>query len=87
VFTKRVKIVARRLEELSGLPIKQFISISMIVIFIGIYIASLVYGDNSLHRLNYLQNRKEAIKQEIENLKEENARLHKQYLEWSDAKE
>ncbi len=78
--------ITDKFEELFGLSIKVFILTSTIVIFLGIYIANLVYGDSSLHRLKSLQREKNRIKQEIYQLKIENAKLHKQYLEWSDAK-
>ena len=78
--------ITDKFEELFGLSIKVFILTSTIVIFLGIYIANLVYGDSSLHRLKSLQREKNRIKQEIYRLKIENAKLHKHYLEWSDAK-
>ncbi len=77
--------ITDKFEELFGLSIKVFIITSTIVIFLGIYIANLVYGDSSLHRLKSLQREKNRIKQEIYQLKIENAKLHKQYLEWRDA--
>lgn len=78
--------ITDKFEELFGLSIKVFTITSAIVIFLGIYIANLVYGDSSLHRLKSLQREKNRIKQEIYRLKIENAKLHKHYLEWSDAK-
>jgi len=37
--------------------------------------------------LEYLREQKSILKQEIERLKKENAKLHKLYLEWSDAQD
>ncbi len=85
MFAKKIETFIRKFEELSGLSIKVFLLTATVVIALGIYIANLVYGGNSIHRLENLQRKKESIKQEIEHIKEENARLHKQYLEWSDA--
>jgi transposase len=76
----------KRFEELLGLSIKIFMVTAIVVISLGIYIGNLVYGDNSLQRLEYLQKKKHRLKREIEFLKKENAKLHKLYLEWSDAK-
>ncbi len=42
---------------------------------------------SSLHRLGQLERQERLLKQEIERLKEENARLHKLYLEWSDVRD
>jgi cell division protein FtsB len=75
-----------KFEELFGLSLKVFLLTALVVIALGIYIANLVYGEHSIHRLENLQREKMAIKQEIERLKEENAKLHKRYLEWSDAR-
>jgi len=47
----------------------------IVVILLGIYIAKLIYGDSSLHRLGQLERQERLLKQEIERLKEENARL------------
>ncbi len=77
----------KKFEIIFGLSIKVFFITSFIVIALGIYIANLIYGDNSLHRLEYLREQKHILKQEIERLKKENAKLHKSYLEWSDAQD
>jgi transposase len=77
----------KKVDRLFGLSIKVFFLTSFIVIALGIYIANLIYGDNSLHRLEYLREQKSILKQEIERLKKENAKLHKLYLEWSDAQD
>jgi len=74
-----------RVEKIIGLSFKIFVVTATIVIIIGIYIANLIYGNNSLHRLEYLQKEKMIIKNNIEQIKQDNAKLHKQYLEWEDA--
>ena len=76
----------KRFEIIFGLSVKVFLITAIIVIALGIYIANLIYGDNSLHRLKYLKKQELILKNEIERLKDENAKLHKLYLEWSDAK-
>jgi len=78
--------LAKKFEIIFGLSVKVFLATAVVVIALGIYIANLIYGDNSLHRLEYLKRQELLLKQEIKELKEENARLHKLYLEWSDVK-
>jgi len=84
-FAKDIEPIIGRVEKIIGLSFKIFVVIATIVVIMGIYIANLIYGDNSLHRLEYLQKEKVIIKNNIEQLKQDNARLHKQYLEWEDA--
>ena len=84
-FVEDIEPAIKKIEELIGLSIKVFLATSVIVIFLGIYIANLIYGNNSLQVLQNLQKEKQVLKQEIENLKKENAALHKEYLEWRDA--
>jgi hypothetical protein len=52
---------------------------------LGIYIANLLFGNHSLQVLENLKHEKIALTQEIEILKNKNATLHKEYLEWTDA--
>lgn len=86
IFTENILPSIRKIEEIVGLSIKVFISTALVVIFMGIYVANLIYGENSLHVLQNLQKEKKYLKYEISTLKKENAKLHKQYLEWTDAK-
>ncbi|SFV54191.1 hypothetical protein MNB_SV-12-888 [hydrothermal vent metagenome] len=85
-FAKDIGIIIRKIEHILGLSLKIFLVTAIIVILVGVYVANLIYGDNSLYRLQYLQKEKEGLKQEIYSLKQENAKLHKQYLEWTDAR-
>ena len=84
-FAKDIEPTIKKIEELIGLSIKVFLVTAIIVIFLGIYIANLIYGNSSLQVLQNLQKEKQVLRQEIENLKRENATLHKEYLEWRDA--
>ena len=85
-LAKDMEPFIKKFEELFGLSLKIFLATATVVILMGIYVANLIYGNHSLHRLQYLQKEKEILKYEIYSLKQENAKLHKQYLEWSDAK-
>ncbi len=82
---KNIVPTIKKLEEILGLSLKIFVVTALIVIFLGIYVANLIYGDHSLHVLQNLQKEKTHLKDEISLLKQENAKLHKQYLEWTDA--
>ena len=67
-----------------GLSIKVFFVTSVIVILFGIYVANLIYGNASLKIVNRLESERLMLIDEIAILKEENAILHKRYLEWED---
>jgi cell division protein FtsB len=84
-FVKNIRPTIKKIEEILGLSIKIFIITALVVIFLGVYVANLIYGDNSLHVLQHLQKEKSYLKSEISHLKDQNAKLHKKYLEWTDA--
>jgi cell division protein FtsB len=81
-----IKPMIRKFEELLGLSFKVFLITSIIVTVLGIYVANLLFGKHSLQVLQTLKNEEQTLQKEIKELKKENAQLHKQYLEWSDAK-
>jgi transposase len=85
-FAKDIEPLIRKFEEILGLSLKIFLVTATMVILVGIYVANLLYGNHSLHRLQYLQREKSSLQSKIHSLKQENATLHKEYLEWSDAK-
>ena len=85
-FQEEIEPLIRKLEEILGLSFKVFLSTSIVVIILGIYVANLLFGDHSLQVLQNLKKEREVLQQEIDSLKLENAKLHKKYLEWSDAK-
>jgi len=85
-FFNNIAPYIRRLEEIIGLSFKVFILTAIVVTSMGIYVANLLFGNYSLAVLNELKSEKKVLQIEIKELKDENARLHKQYLEWTDAK-
>jgi len=85
-FEKDIAPKIRRLEELIGLSFKVFLVTAFIVTSLGIYIATLLFGDYSLQLLERLKTKEIYLKRDIETLQSQNAKLHKEYLEWSDAK-
>ena len=85
-FESDIEPIIRKIEELLGLSLKVFIVTAIFVSVLGIYVANLLFGNHSLQVLQTLKDEKNTLQVEIKHLKQENAQLHKQYLEWSDAK-
>ncbi len=84
--TKDIEPIIRKIEELLGLSLKVFIVTAIFISILGIYVANLLFGNHSLQVLQTLKDEKKILQAEIKHLNQENAQLHKQYLEWSDAK-
>lgn len=82
---QEIKPLIRKFEEILGLSFKVFLMTAIVVIVLGVYVANLLFGNHSLKVLQGLKNEKQTLQIEIATLKEENAKLHKDYLEWSDA--
>jgi cell division protein FtsB len=85
-ITNDIEPIIRKFEELLGLSFKVFILTAIFVTILGIYVANLLFGNYSLRVLQNLKKEKQHLEIEINHLKKENAKLHKQYLEWIDAK-
>ena len=84
-ITNDIEPMIRKFEELLGLSFKVFILTAIVVSILGIYVANLLFGNHSLRVLQNLKKEKQHLEVEIDHLKKENAKLHKQYLEWIDA--
>ena len=84
--TNDIEPMIKKFEALLGLSFKVFIVTSVFVSILGVYVANLLFGNYSLRVLQGLKDEKKHLEVEIEDLQKENARLHKQYLEWIDAK-
>ncbi len=85
-FSEDIQPYIRKLEEILGLSFKVFIATTLVVALLGIYIANLLFGNHSLQVLQNLKKREVVLQSQIETLKQQNAKLHKKYLEWTDAK-
>lgn len=72
---------SRRPVSLLGLPFQRLALLAAAVIGLGIYIGVLLFGDNSLTRLLVLEEQEHQLKTEIKRLKEQNAKLQKEYFE------
>jgi cell division protein FtsB len=84
-FKEDIQPYIQKFEEILGLSFKVFIFSALIVMALGIYVANLLFGSHSLHVVEKLKKEKVVLQKEIKVLKEENAKLHKEYLEWTDA--
>ena len=83
-FKKDIEPRIRKFEQLLGLSFKVFLLTALMVSVLGIYVANLLFGNYSLQVLQNLKKEKQHLQIEIKILKEENAKLHKKFLEWSD---
>ena len=61
--------------------IGKYLLLALIVIAIGLYIGSLLFGVNSVEVLYNLHLQQKALKRNIQYLKKENAKLQKEYFE------
>jgi len=84
-FSRDIRQTIRKIEQILGLSIKVFIVTAIVVILLGVYISNLIYGNNSLKIATRLEEERKFLQEEIVILKQENATLHKHYLEWEDA--
>lgn len=84
-FENDIKPHIEKLEEVLGLSFKVFLATTTVVAVLGIYVATLLFGEHSLQVLQNLKEEKRVLISEIDVLKHNNATLHKKYLEWSDA--
>ena len=85
-FKEDIEPYIRKLEKLLGLSFKVFLVTTFVVAILGIYIANLLFGNHSLQVLQNLKKQEVVLQSQIETLKQQNAKLHKKYLEWTDAK-
>ena len=68
-------------ERYLGLSLKTFLLLTTFVILMGVYIGIVLYGKNSINVLLGLQSYESYLHDEIEALKQQNAKLQKEYFE------
>lgn len=68
-------------EALAGLSLKTILVTTIGILLFGIYIAVLMYGENSLTVLKQLKEKKQVLLQEGKTLKKENQELQKEFFE------
>ncbi len=66
---------------IAGLSLKTFLFGVAVLLFLGIYVGIVLFGENSLPVLNRLQTEKATLIAERHKLREENRRLQKRYFE------
>jgi len=76
-FEEEKDIIKRYL----GISTGFFLKAVTFVVFMGIYIGIILYGKNSVDVLLKLQTYKSYLKDDIEQLKQSNAKLQKEYFE------
>jgi hypothetical protein len=64
-----------------GLSLTKFFSLTFLVLVLGIYLGTLLYGRNSLEVLFGLDDYEEYLHSEVHRLKDENAELQREYFE------
>jgi len=68
-------------ERYLGLSLGSFILALLGVLSLGVYIGILLFGDNSLEVLLNIEEYQDYLNTEVENLKDANSQLQKEYFE------
>jgi cell division protein FtsB len=76
-----LRTTIKRLEVKAGISIKYIISSFVIVLLLGIYIANIFFGTNSIYTLVELREKKFVLQTKVHQLKQTNKRLQKNYFE------
>ncbi|MDD6056255.1 MAG: hypothetical protein PUB96_06920 [Helicobacteraceae bacterium] len=58
-----------------------FFSLVLLVCIVGVYMGNLLFGDNSLRILLQLRDKERQMRQDVESLMQENAKLQKELFE------
>jgi len=64
-----------------GLSTKKFFFLLSLIVFLGIYLGTLLYGTNSVEVLLGLDDYESYVQDEVKRLKKENASLQREYFE------
>jgi len=83
--SSKLKELIIRFKTPLGLEWKSFVIMGTIIILFVLYIGSLLFGSSSLRVLYDLKDKEQYLEKKVQSVKEENAQLHKQYLEYMDA--
>lgn len=68
-------------KKYSFLVFLKYLGVSLCVVILGVYVGNIMFGKRSLDVMLGLQHQKEHLKNDIEYLKKQNARLLKEYFE------
>lgn len=80
-MSELLRELSKSRDELLGLSLRQAFILIGIVFALGIYVGGLLFGTNSLEVYMNLENRENRLKQEVEYLRVQNAKLQKDYFE------
>lgn len=80
-MSELLRELSKSRDELLGLSLRQTSILIGIVFALGIYVGGLLFGVNSLEVYMNLENRENKLKQEVEYLRVQNAKLQKDYFE------
>ncbi|MEA3522249.1 MAG: hypothetical protein U9R50_04690 [Campylobacterota bacterium] len=80
-FYEEIEVNESFTERYLGLSLGKFFLALTGVLGLGIYIGILLFGDNSLEILLGIQDYQDYLNHEVENLKDANSQLQKEYFE------
>ncbi len=80
-FYEEIRYKESLTERYLGLSLGKFVIALLAVLSLGIYIGTLLFGDNSLEILLGLEEYEHYLEERIDGLKSENAQLQKEYFE------
>lgn len=69
------------IERYTGLSPKYIVIIAFMVIVSGVYLGTVLFGNNSVEAFIQLQEYEENLEEKVSLLKEENAQIQKEYFE------
>lgn len=75
------KTTIKRLEVRAGISIKYIVASFLVTLLMGVYIANIFFGKNSIYTLVELREKKYTLQHKVHKLKQTNKRLQKSYFE------
>ncbi|MEA2029289.1 MAG: hypothetical protein U9N49_09995 [Campylobacterota bacterium] len=76
-----LKTTIKRLEYRAGISIKYIIASFLVTLLVGIYIANIFFGTNSIYTLVELREKKYTLQKRVYQLRQSNKALQKSYFE------
>jgi len=76
-----LKATIKKLEYTAGISIKYIIVSFVVTLLLGIYIANIFFGTNSIYTLVELREKKYSLQNKVYKLKQTNKTLQKSYFE------
>ncbi|MBN2823714.1 MAG: hypothetical protein JXQ76_00195 [Campylobacterales bacterium] len=76
-----LKDTIKRLEYRAGISIQYIVLSFVITLLLGVYIANIFFGKNSIYTLVELRDKKHSLQQKVYKLRQGNKQLQKNYFE------